>query len=271
MTSRLLYPIGAPILIDQLYWPINEKIAGHVETVVSPATAKQVPPRSGPARNPLGRPPASDSADTRKRILEAARVCFGRDGYAKTTNRDIADLANITTGAIYHYFSSKPELYAATFHEASEIIFSAFEEAAASERTLVGKILAILDKAVELHAGDASLAAFSSSTQVEVRRHPEVERAIGAGASGGRGFWERLILEHKDEIAPDVDLEATVNALVAAVLGLAQFAGLADSPEVHRTMMASFKRLVEGTLFVKGRASADGRRRAQPKGRPAGR
>jgi AcrR family transcriptional regulator len=194
-------------------------------------------------------------------------VCFGRDGYAKTTNRDIADLAKITTGAIYHYFSSKPELFVATHVETSEIIFSAFEEAAASQRTLVPKILAILDKAVELHAGDPSLAAFSSVTPVEVRRHPEVQRALGSGVAGVSDFFERLVAEHRDEIASDVDRQATVDALVAAVLGLAQFAGLGDTPDVHRTMMDSFKRLIEGTLFLKDGAANDRRRPARPRAR----
>jgi AcrR family transcriptional regulator len=176
-------------------------------------------------------------------------------------------LANITTGAIYHYFSSKPELFAATYLEASEIIFSAFEEAAAPQTTLLGKILAILDMAVELNAEDASLASFSSVTPVEVRRHPEIEKAIGSAVSGVRGFIEHLIAEHQDEIAPDLDQEETVNALVATMLGLAQFASLADTPDVHRGMMNSFKRLVEGTLFVEDRAVPDRGRRVRRKAR----
>jgi AcrR family transcriptional regulator len=242
-----------------------------VNGAVGSTTPRAGQRRGRPARNPLGRPPASDSADTRKRILEAARVCFGRDGYAKTTNRDIADLAKITTGAIYHYFSSKPELFVATHIESSEIIFSAFEEAAAPQPTLQTKIIAILDKAVELHAGDPSLAAFSSVTNVEIRRHPELQRALGSGVGGVHAFFKGLVSEHEDEIAPDVDPDATVDALVAAVLGLAQFARMSDTPDAHRTMMDAFKSLIEGTLFLKVRTAGDRGRRARPRARTASR
>ena len=52
-----------------------------------------------PARSPrrLGRPPASDSADTKQRILAVARSSFGELGWEKTTNKDIAAKAGITS------------------------------------------------------------------------------------------------------------------------------------------------------------------------------
>ena len=58
----------------------------------------------------LGRPRAVDSVDTRVRLLAAARKCFGENGYEKTTNAQIAEVAGITTGAIYHYFPSKESI-----------------------------------------------------------------------------------------------------------------------------------------------------------------
>jgi hypothetical protein len=51
------------------------------------------------------------------------------------------------------------------------------------------------------------------------------------------------------------------------MLGLAQFASLVDTPDVHRGMMHSFKRLVEGTLFVEDRPVADRDRRVRRKAR----
>ena len=60
----------------------------------------------------LGRPPDTSSEETRRRILESARLCFAANGYEATSNRQLADSAGLTTGAIYHYFGSKRDLFA---------------------------------------------------------------------------------------------------------------------------------------------------------------
>jgi AcrR family transcriptional regulator len=50
----------------------------------------------------------------RTRILEAAEALFLReDGYDKTTVRDIAMQADVSTGAVYMHFPSKPDIMAA--------------------------------------------------------------------------------------------------------------------------------------------------------------
>ena len=49
---------------------------------------------------------------------------FARDGYEATTNRSIAKASGITSGAIYHYFDSKAELYAAVYEEVYDRVFA---------------------------------------------------------------------------------------------------------------------------------------------------
>ncbi len=51
-----------------------------------------------------------ERAETRERILDAAREMFVRDGYEATTMRAIADKLDYTATAIYHHFRSKEEL-----------------------------------------------------------------------------------------------------------------------------------------------------------------
>ncbi len=48
--------------------------------------------------------------DRRGQILEAALRVFARQGFAQTTNADVAREAGITTGLIYHYFENKEAL-----------------------------------------------------------------------------------------------------------------------------------------------------------------
>jgi AcrR family transcriptional regulator len=44
-------------------------------------------------------------------ILAAAEELFVRRNYADVSMRDIAEAANVTTGALYHHFPSKEKLY----------------------------------------------------------------------------------------------------------------------------------------------------------------
>ena len=53
---------------------------------------------------------AETKAETRQRILDAARERFTARGYEATTMRAIAKEAGVATGNAYYYFSSKEEL-----------------------------------------------------------------------------------------------------------------------------------------------------------------
>jgi AcrR family transcriptional regulator len=50
------------------------------------------------------------SADTRSRILEAARSCLLADGYASLSTRRVAEAADVPLSQIHYYFGSKQEL-----------------------------------------------------------------------------------------------------------------------------------------------------------------
>ena len=93
----------------------------------------------------LGRPCDTDAGETRKILVKEARRSFADVGYDATTNRALALAAGITTGAIYHYFPSKLEMYVAAYAEMQEDVLSTFEKAAASHETFTDKFSAILD------------------------------------------------------------------------------------------------------------------------------
>jgi len=54
---------------------------------------------------------------TRKALIDAGRVLFAERGYADVPVADIAALAQVTTGALYHQFGSKEELFRAVYAE----------------------------------------------------------------------------------------------------------------------------------------------------------
>jgi AcrR family transcriptional regulator len=55
-------------------------------------------------------------ADTRGEIIDAARAEFMEQGYNAATIRAIARRAGVDPALIYHFFTDKPTLYAATLH-----------------------------------------------------------------------------------------------------------------------------------------------------------
>jgi AcrR family transcriptional regulator len=58
----------------------------------------------------MSRPPGSQGSQTRERILDVAQELFTRQGYDKTSLRDIAERLQITKAALYYYFERKEEI-----------------------------------------------------------------------------------------------------------------------------------------------------------------
>lgn len=56
----------------------------------------------------------------RVEIIDAARACFLRSGFHRTTTDEICREANITPGGLYHYFRSKEDLIAAVIDSSAE-------------------------------------------------------------------------------------------------------------------------------------------------------
>ncbi|MEY9911712.1 AcrR family transcriptional regulator [Catenulispora sp. MAP12-49] len=55
--------------------------------------------------------------EARDRIVAAATDLFARAGYEATTTRQIVEAAQVTKGALYHWFSSKEELLTSIYRE----------------------------------------------------------------------------------------------------------------------------------------------------------
>jgi AcrR family transcriptional regulator len=71
---------------------------------------------------------AETKAETRQRILDAARERFTARGYEATTTRDIADAAGIANGTLFNYFASKEAILASLVAGATAGIRTDFED-----------------------------------------------------------------------------------------------------------------------------------------------
>jgi AcrR family transcriptional regulator len=195
-----------------------------------------------------GRPPSSESTDTRQRIVDAAMRCFARTGFEMTTNRAVAAEAGISTGPLYHYFDSKVDLYAAVCHSVYTTIYERFEEVAAERDRFIDRFVAVLDSAHELNRIDPNLAIFSASASIDMRRHPDLAAQVGKVDRFAPGeFFARLIDDGvaSGEIAPGDRL--MVEALVRVItVGLTD--ALSHDSELQRDAIDGLASCLRGDL-----------------------
>ena len=72
----------------------------------------------------------------RQQIIDAAYRCFPRKGFHQTTMREIYEEAELSPGAVYHYFEGKHQIIAASFDFDYERSVELFEAASESDDPL---------------------------------------------------------------------------------------------------------------------------------------
>lgn len=71
-------------------------------------------------------------AESRKRILEAARDVFFRDGFMRANLDEMAEKAGVAKGTLYRYFESKADLYVAVLTNNNEIFHDQMQQSSTS-------------------------------------------------------------------------------------------------------------------------------------------
>lgn len=200
----------------------------------------------------LGRPPAAESADTRQRLLDTARQKFAEVGYQLATNKDLADAAGITTGAIYHYFGSKRDLYEAVFDHVEETVYSRYRTVLVPDEGFIASFHRILDEAVSINHDDPSIAQFFVEVQTESARNPELADLALRQARDTATLLGPLVKQgyERGEIAPDVPPRDVTLAMMALLSGIARFSAASGDESVHAAITDVLKRLISGHLFT---------------------
>lgn len=120
-----------------------------------------------------GRPPGTDSAETRERIIDAARTMFARRGYAASAITALADSADLAPSAIYHYFGGKAELYEAVFDATADSIWQAFSIDQIAHDSLLEALEDLLDASTRFGPDQHVYNDFLAMVPMEARLHPE--------------------------------------------------------------------------------------------------
>ena len=211
---------------------------GTIDCVVQPAS-----------RGP-GRPPAAKAAETRKRILRAAREVFSERGYDAATFQAIAVRADLTRPAINHYFANKRVLYWQVLEETNSAMVAASTERAQREKTLTARVAAFIEGTTEAEVENRAAAAFLIGATLESQRHPELSRPGADSVSTTRAFLAWAINDgiESGELNPDTDAAALTEILLAVLLGVGFYAGFVGSRDEFDTITEQLKLLLARSL-----------------------
>jgi len=159
----------------------------------------------------------------RLQIIDAAYRCFARKGFHQATMRDIYEEAQLSPGAIYHYFRSKDDIIKASFEHDFARSLDVFQaalgqtDALAALEGLFEFLFAGLAQAAELGASRVNVQSWG-----EALLNPDILAAILRVFSGYRASVAQLIRQAQEsgKVSPQIDPEAAARVMHALYLGL---------------------------------------------------
>src|SRR5262245_11991287 len=187
-------------------------------------------------------------AETRARLIAAARHAFGTVGYAQASMDDFTAAAGLTRGALYHHFGDKKGLLEAVIAEI--------------DAEMNDRICAISAKAPNRWQGFVD----ESVAYIEMALEPEIQRIMlrdGPAVLGDPSQWptanacitsmtKSLTQLRREGIVGDVDPEATARLVSGASTVAALWIANADEPEAaSKKVVKAFKTMLDGLLAAK--------------------
>ncbi|MER8855305.1 TetR/AcrR family transcriptional regulator [Mesorhizobium australicum] len=194
----------------------------------------------------MHRPRKEMIAETRAKLIAAARQAFGTIGYAEASMDDFTASAGLTRGALYHHFGDKKGLLEAVIAEI--------------DAEMAGRVNEVASRAPTRwqHFVD------ECTTYIEMALEPEIQRIMfrdGPAVLGDPAQWSNAnacvgsmtdhltALQGEGVVVPGVDPESAARLINGASSQAAQ--RIANSPDPEGTskmVVAAFKQLLEGLL-----------------------
>lgn len=192
------------------------------------------------------RPRTEMIAETRAKLLGAARHAFGTVGYADASMDELTAAVGLTRGALYHHFGDKKGLLRAVISEIDDEM---------NERLRI-----VSASAADEWAGFRD----ECTAYIEMALEPEIQRIVlrdGPAVLGDPWNWptqsacirsmtaslETLVA---DRILLAIDPEAAARLISGATLHAAQWIAHAENPQTasHRAI-AAFNAVLDGLLL----------------------
>lgn len=185
-------------------------------------------------------------ADTRTKLIAAARKAFGEQGYADASMDELTAAAGLTRGALYHHFGGKPGLLEAVIEQIDA-------EMAQRLAGIAATALSRWEALVQENIGYIELALEPEVQRIMLRDGPAVlgDPANWPGALACIASIRRHIEQLQDEgvVRDEIDAEAAARMISGASTDAAMWiANSADPAATSRRAIPAFKAMLEGLL-----------------------
>lgn len=180
----------------------------------------------------------------RNQILDAAQRCFKKQGFHKTTLRDIAQEFGMSAGHIYNYFSNKEAIIEALVELRTQefldmIDTDKFADLPPEER-MDKELGQVVDAYLNLDNTSLSIAIMN-----EALINPKVYEIVVAAASKVRNhIVEAQLLAMKEEPALRSDREPTIRAMLEGLRLAHIFTPEMDVPLVREMAIKRIKQII---------------------------
>lgn len=166
---------------------------------------------------------AEQVVQTRQALIASGKRLFGEKGFAATSVDDLAREARVTTGALYHHFSTKTALFETVFETVHGEVLEASENAGADAPNAVEFIARALEAFL-----DAVL-------------DPQVQRIVVTDAPAVLGQERFTELDERHSFGPMV-----------AALEVARASGELDIDDSETLARLLFGALTRGAMLIAG-------------------
>jgi AcrR family transcriptional regulator len=189
-------------------------------------------------------------AETRAKLIAAARHAFGTTGYAAASMDDFTASAGLTRGALYHHFGDKKGLLQAVIAEIDGEMAARVNEVASRAPTRWQRFVD------------------ECTTYIEMALEPEIQRIMfrdGPAVLGDPAQWPNAnacvasmadhlaTLQDEGVVVANLDPETAARLINGASSQASQRIANSTDPEAtSKKVVAAFKQLLEGLLKMPG-------------------
>jgi AcrR family transcriptional regulator len=176
----------------------------------------------------------SDSAETRARILRAAREVITERGYEAANFQAIASRAGLSRPTMHYYFHTREDIHECLVAEAYSIVADCIAQAK-REDTLLKQLSTFVMATHRSGFAERSMLQFIIAARLESHRSPSLRGGPAPVVSAVQEFYRWMVEDAiaRGEIPDDTDPAAVVNMLLAMFLGMGFYAGfIVDSDDM---------------------------------------